>query len=122
MAKWYGKVGYAISEEEKTTINGVEVGTGVWKDRITERNYYGETMKTDTSTWRSGESLNDDLVLYNTISILADPFAFQYFYTIKYAELFGTLWKVVGTEAEYPRLKLTLGGVYNGEIAEPEEA
>ena len=62
----------------------------------------------------SGE-VNDDLNINMTLSIVADPFAYQNFHQIKYAEYMGSKWKVSSIEVQYPRLILTLGGVYNGE-------
>lgn len=107
MAKFYGKIGYAEASE---------TSPGVWTDGITERNYTGDVIK-NTRRWQSSENLNDDLVINNTISILADPFAYQHFHSIKYVEWMGALWKVTNIEVQRPRLILTIGGVYNGEQA-----
>jgi len=106
MAKYYGKVGYALS---------AETAKGVWTDTITERQYYGDLVRDTTSKWSQGDSINDNLVITNSISIVADPFAYQHFFQIKYAEFEGVLWKVNSVEVKRPRLILNLGGVYNGE-------
>ena len=66
------------------------------------------------SNWQSGESANDNLKLNNQFSTVADPYAQQNFSDIKYVEFKGTKWKVVCAEVKYPRLLLTIGGVYNG--------
>lgn len=110
MAKFFGKVGYAITTEK--TINGEP--TGVWEDVITERNYYGDVLKSATR-WQPTEGVNDNLTVSNSISILADAFANQYFSAIKYVEWLGVKWKVENIEVQRPRLILNLGGVYNGE-------
>lgn len=105
MAKWYGVIGYAES---------VETSPGVHRDQITERNYAGDVIK-NTNRWSSSsDSTNDDLNINNQLSILADPFAYQNFHTMKYVEFMGTKWKVLSVEVRYPRLILTIGGVYNG--------
>lgn len=105
MAKYYGKIGYA---EE------VEVRSGVWKNQITERPYYGDLNK-NYSRGQNSDKLNDDIVIANELSIVADPFAYDNFYAIKYAELMGVKWKVISVEVKSPRLILQLGGKYNGE-------
>lgn len=108
MAKFYGKIGYAKTEE--TTA-------GVWVESITERNYSGDVIK-DIRRRQSGENLNDNINITNIISIVADPFAYENVYSIRYAEWMGTKWKVISVEANSPRLNLTLGGLYNEQQAQ----
>jgi hypothetical protein len=105
MAKFFGPIGFAITTETRP---------GVWKDQIEERDYIGDVIR-DTSRWAaSSDSTNDDLTLNNQISIVADPFALNHFHTMKYIRFGGTNWKITGVEQKYPRLILTIGGVYNG--------
>lgn len=105
MAKFYGPIGYAET---------VEKSPGVFMDEIIVRNYYGDLIS-NTSRWSSSsESTNDDLNINNRISILADPYAYQNFHSMKYVELMGTKWKINSVEVQYPRLILSIGGVYNG--------
>lgn len=105
MAKFYGAIGYAKSEQ---------TSPGDWTDEITERNHYGDVLK-NTGRWSpSSDSTNDNLNVNVQISIIADPYAEQNFHTIKYATFMGTKWKVVDATPQYPRIILTLGGVYNG--------
>lgn len=103
MARFYGIVGYAET---------VETVPGVWEEQITERNYSGEVRKI-SKKWQAGESLNDDLVVSNEISIVADPFAFNNFHNIRYVVWMGVKWKVSRMDIQRPRITLTLGGVYN---------
>ena len=49
----------------------------------------------------------------NEISLVADPYARENFHMIRYACFMGTRWEVTSVEVQYPRLVLTLGGVYN---------
>lgn len=107
MAKWYGKVGYITTEETEP---------GIWEPKVTERPYFGDSLKI-TSKWVASGNLNDDLNVANQISIVADPFAYQNFSAIKYVEFMGVMWEVSSAEVQYPRLILTMGGVYNGEQA-----
>lgn len=106
MAKFYGKVGYIITSETAP-------GTGIWADNVTEKTYSGDVVK-ESSSWRAGDNLNDDLNISNQISIVSDPFANQNFHAIKYVEWMGAKWKVTRVDVRFPRLLLTIGGVYNG--------
>lgn len=108
MGKYYGKVGFAVSEEYPE-------GSGIWIDHVVERFYYGDTQRYTNAKWTSGESVNDNLQINNQISILADPFATQHFSQIKFVEFMGAAWKVTNAEAMRPRILLTLGGEWNGE-------
>ena len=107
MAKWYGVIGYAETVETKP---------GVWKEQITERSYYGDLIR-NTRRLQSADKLNDDINIANEISIVADPFANQNFHAMRYVEFMGTKWKISMVEVQYPRLILTVGGVYNGKQA-----
>lgn len=104
MAKWYGKIGYA-----KT----VETDPGVWDDLIEEREYYGDLTR-NARRLQSADKVNDDVVVINQLSIVSDPYAMNNFYSMRYAEFMGAKWKIDNVEVQYPRLLLTLGGVYNG--------
>ncbi len=105
MAKFYGAIGYAVTEE---------TAPGVWEERITERMYYGELVR-NTRKLQTADQLNDNINVANEISILADPFAYENFHSMKYVGFSGAKWKVTSIEVQYPRLILTVGGVYNGE-------
>lgn len=104
MAKFFGNVGYSETAE---TV------PGVWEEQLTVRQYYGDVLR-NSRRWATGEGLNDNLEISNSISIVADAYAYQNFHAIKYVEWMGTRWKVSNIEVERPRLILTLGGVYNG--------
>jgi hypothetical protein len=106
MAKWFGVIGYA----EETS----QTSPGVWGDSITEREYAGDVIRFNSRWSTSSDSTNDDLNINNQISILADPFANQNFHSMKYIEFMGAKWKITSVEVQYPRLILTIGGVYNG--------
>lgn len=116
MARYCGKVGYAISAEETAIRDGVRVGTGVWSNTIVEKLYYGDYMRNPNARWvTKQDGRNDDLDIANCVSIVGDHFALDNLPNIKYAEYMGTKWRVTSFEIEYPRIILTLGGVYNGE-------
>lgn len=108
MARFYGAVGYTNDEE---------VAVDVYVEKPIERMYKGELLRHNRNL-QKGIGLNDDVLLTNQISILADAYANNHMHTIRYVKWRGTAWKVSGVEAQPPRLILTLGGVYNGPIAE----
>ena len=106
MDKWCGKVGYSVSEETEP---------GIWESKITEYEYYGDLVKNTIRRFQSSGEVNDNINILNNISIVADPFAYENFRHIVYAEFMGVKWKVSDVEVKHPRLILTLGGVYNGQ-------
>ena len=103
MAKFYGVIGYAISEETEP---------GVFEEQIVERNHVGDVIR-NTRRLKEVGKVNDDITISNQISILSDPFASNNFHTMRYVSYMGSKWKVVEVEVQYPRLILTLGGLYN---------
>lgn len=113
--KFYGPIGYGItSEGEYTNSSNKKVSSGVWTDSIIEKYYSGDVLKNYKKS-SQGVSINDDIDVSVNISIISDPFAMQHFHTIKYVKWMGAAWKVTSVEVQYPRLILTIGGVYNGE-------
>ena len=105
MGKWFGKIGYAVTSETEP---------GLWEDTIVEREYYGDMISDRRKRQTSGE-VNDNINLANVISIIADPFAYENCSRMVYAEIMGSKWKITDIEVQYPRLILTIGGVYNGD-------
>lgn len=108
MAKFYGKVGY---------IQTVESEPGYWEEKAIERDYYGDITR-NTSRYQNGGQVNEDIVINNILSIVADPYANENFQHMRYVEWMGAKWKISNVEVQYPRLLLTLGGMYNGKEEE----
>lgn len=104
MNKYYGKIGFAESSE---------VRPGVWEDSIIEKSYYGDVLRYSKSSG-STDKVIDDIRVSNQISILSDPYIMNHLTDLKYLEWLGHNWKVTDIEIKYPRLVLTIGGVYNG--------
>ena len=105
MAKYYGTIGYALT---------TETAPGVWEEQILEKEYYGDVLQY-TKRYQNTEHVNDDIDISNRISIVADPYAFQNFIFIRYVTWMGVKWKVLSVSVEYPRLVLSIGGVYTVE-------
>lgn len=106
MAKWYGVVGFAMTVEDPPE-------SGIWKEQVVEKKYRGELLRESVS-YENGESINDNLTLSNEISIVADSYILQNAYCIKYVTALGGRWKVRNISTSYPRITLSIGGVYNG--------
>lgn len=109
--KYYGKIGYGVIAETRPH-------SGIWEDTIVERATKGDLIR-NSRRIQNGENVNDNITISNEITILADAYAFQNYQNIRYAEVMGARWKVNYVEVQYPRLRLTLGGVYNGPIPRP---
>lgn len=107
MAKFAGTIGY---------VETVETEPGIWEEKTTERTYSGDLIKNYGKHENSG-GVNDNINISNEISILADPYATEHFFAIRYAKFdmpkLGGAWKVTNAEVAYPRIILSIGGVYN---------
>lgn len=104
MAKFFGVVGYA---------HEVKPRPGVTEEEIVEREYYGEIVRSSRTLVESSH-VHDDLGVNTSISIMADAYASEHFFAIRFVEWAGTLWKVDEVTPQRPRLLLRLGGVYHG--------
>ena len=105
MAKFYGEIGYGES---------VETEPGKWEDVITEFHYYGDVVRNTRQLQDSDNSVNANIAVQNSISIVADAYANEHFFAIRYIKWAGAYWIVSDVEVQRPRLLLRLGGVYNG--------
>lgn len=103
MSKYFGAIGYA-----KT----IETSPGVWEETIIEKEYKGDILR-NSRRYDSADKLNDNVNISNQISILADSFAYENFFSIRYIKWYNSKWKVSNIEIQRPRLILTIGGVYN---------
>ena len=115
MAKFYGIVGY---------VETVETSPGIWEEKTTEKKYSGDLVKNYGRHENSG-NINDNINISNDISIVADPYANEHFFAIRYVKFItpklAGVWKVNNVEVAYPRLILSLGGVYNGDTTGASE-
>ena len=105
MAKFYGSIGF---------VETVRTQPGIWEEKSTERFYSGNLEKLSRGL-QSSDSVNDNLTVSNIVSVIMDPFAEQNLYAIRYVEFGGAKWKISNVEVQYPRLRLTIGGLYNGQ-------
>lgn len=104
MAKYHGKVGFVTFPE---MVPGRNVETPV------EREYFGDVLR-NSKRWSNGSDVNPDLTINNQISIVADQYARDNLFAIRYVSWMGTRWSISNVDVQYPRLILTLGDVYDG--------
>ena len=103
MAKYCGKIGFRSTRETEP---------GIWTEGIVERTYYGDLIRFYKRT-ESSDKVNSDINISNQISIVADAYANNNCFAILYAEFMGAKWMVNSIDVNYPRLILSLGGLYN---------
>jgi len=108
MAKFHGMVGYGHATE-------TPADSGVFRTTITEVESFGDVVR-NTRRLTDGPSVNADISVSTAISIVADEYASDNFFAIKYVTWMGASWRVdqVEPDPDRPRLLLRLGGVYNG--------
>lgn len=107
--KYSGKLGFAETVTEDAP--------SVFKEHMTERQYYGDVLEYSRQT-QSSEKINPDILLNDQLSVVGDPYARENFYNLRYATFMGQRWQVTGVKVQYPRLILTLGGLWNGSTTE----
>ena len=103
MAKFYGIIGYEVT---------VETEPGIYEETIIENAYYGDIIR-NSRRLDPASQVNDNVNISNQISIVADPFANNNFHAMRYIEFMGAKWKITDVEVQYPRLILSIGGLYN---------
>ncbi len=102
MSRFYGAIGFARQEQ---------TAPGVYSDTIVEKDYRGELIQ-NMVRWDSTDSVNDDMRISNTLSIIADPYSQNHISEMRYVVWLGKKWKITSVTVERPRLKLELGGLY----------
>lgn len=112
MARFYGEIGFLRMVEEDP-----ENRPGIWVEKLTKRKYYGDVLS-NSRRWDQNGNFNDNLVINNRISIVADAFVRENLGAMKYVRWQGVNWKITNAEIQYPRIILTIGGEYH----EPEQA
>ena len=105
MTKFYGNIGF---------IETVEIEPGVYRPQDTVISYFGEWVRYSSKFTISSDSSNDDKDVANELSIVADPYANQHFSDMRYVEYGGVKCTITAVKPQYPRLILTIGGLWNG--------
>lgn len=106
MTRFSGLVGYNLGK--------TQVRPGVWEDDIQERSYFGDVKNPRRQVSDRDDTVHKSVSVSNIIEIVADEFANNNFFAIKYVHWKGKNWEVESVEVRRPRLLLRLGGAYNG--------
>lgn len=104
MAKFYGKIGYGHT---------VVKAPGVHELQITTRPVRGDVIR-NIQRMSSTDKVIPDVSISNSLSIVADDYTNRNIHAMQYVEWLGAYWTISSVDVQYPRLVLTLGGVYNG--------
>ena len=105
MAKASGIIGYIIESE---------TAPSVWTKSFVDKKYRGDLISSGYRV-QSNNQVSEDIRMLNRISFIADSFANANYHRIRYATYKNVKWSVTEVDdSRYPRLILTLGGVYNG--------
>lgn len=103
--KYFGHIGFVMEEEESP---------GVYESKEIVRSYKGDVLQNIVGWQKSTTTTNDDVSINNRISIIADDFAIKNMGLLRWVEYMGSRWSATNIQAEYPRLIITMGGLYNG--------
>ena len=110
MAKFYGSIGFSITNE---------IRPGAWVEEIVQKEYVGDIIRNTRRNPDSQFTTNGSIILSNQISIVSkDEFINSNFQNIVYVEWKGVKWRVTSIDIERPRLILSLGGVYGDQTFE----
>lgn len=104
MAKFHGNVGYATN---------VETAPSVWKEVWTIKCHSGDLLE-NRRKLIDANTVNPGITISNKISVVATPYAREHFHEIRWVEFQNSKWTVSDVTVSYPRLILTLGGLYHG--------
>lgn len=110
MARFYGEIGFSAGTSE--------VGPGVHEESLVEYKYRGDILR-NTRKMQEDQTVNPAITVQNSISVVADAYARDHFFAMRYIRWQGTLWVVTDVEVQGPRLVLRLGGIYNGPVGSP---
>lgn len=102
--KFFGKIGFVVTEE---------TSPGVFEEVEEDRPYYGDVNR-NQRRWQPNSDLNDDRLVTNEISVVADSWMRDNLGAMRWVEWENSKWKINSITLEYPRVVLTLGGVWNG--------
>ncbi len=105
MARFIGKVGFAITEETRPSI---------YEEVYRERTYKGDLVR-KSRQWSPSENLNDNLQINNDISIVADSFAIMNLGVMRYVYWLNQYFEITSAalDNDRHRITLSLGGVFN---------
>ena len=103
MARFYGKIGF---------VDTYESSPGIWSERTVSKTYSGDVLN-NRRRFENGESINDNPVMVNYISVVGDDYMLDNYEMMRWVEFNSKRWKITAVELEYPRVKINFGGLWN---------
>jgi hypothetical protein len=110
MTRFSGRIGFAQT---------VRTSPGVSEEKIVEKGPYKGKIERRSRTLLNNDSINGDTTMSTTISVVASDEDRDNYLAIRFVVSAGVPWEVAEATIERPRILMRLGGVYNGERAEP---
>jgi len=103
--KWAGKIGF---------LKTVQTDFDVMEPVVEEKSYTGDVIR-NNRRWETSSGINDNFVISNALSVVADDYMLTNFQYMRYVTWQGAKWKIKSIDdISYPRLTLQLGDIYNG--------
>lgn len=109
MGKLVCNIGFGVNQE---------IEPDIYDDKIIERQYRGDILR-NARRFEQMDSLSGGVQINNQLSLLGDSFLFEHLGDIRYVTHRNQRWTVT-VEENYPRITLTLGGLYNGQTPEAQ--
>lgn len=104
MSKFFGNIGYQTTTETEP---------GLYEEEIVEHEYFGDVIR-NSRRLQYSDNINPSITINKQISIVSDPYAVENFHNMRYVTYMNTKWIITSADVQYPRIILTLGGIYNG--------
>lgn len=93
-------------------VKTVETEPGVWENQSYEHPYMCRILS-NSYKWSREEKITEDLSLSNRFSVLSDKILQEDCGYMKYIVYMGSKWTVNSIKMNYPRLEISVGGLYN---------
>ena len=104
--KYFGKVGFVVTEEQTP---------GKWMENVIERKYTGDILRASRRYDGATNGSNVTGKITDEISIMSDNYMQTHLGEIRYIHFGGSRWDIASiSTSDMPRIKFTLGGIYNG--------
>ena len=103
MARFSVKIGFKETVESEPGIYNTTI---VEKPATADMIYQVQRTATE-------EEVNDTVTLGHQISIVINPYISSNLINLAYVKMHGVKWRIKTFEVYYPRIKISLGGVYN---------
>lgn len=97
--------------------DSIEISPGIWKPAgVREIKATGDFVSSRKEFSVRSDSTNDDVTMSNTISIVMSKDLFNNLSNLRYLTVNGARYKVTSFEINRPRIVITLGGLWNGDV------